>query len=188
MQGPPGKLLVHDPSASIARCPASTACFTPRTRTTAHVVMRSRSALFPGAYHMVTHAHLTSLHGCRADNGLQNTYLLEAGPQDITMSYKLPAGLTCEGGCVLQWVYKVSTDCIPMAGNLLKLGPAWGGQAHGLPDSMHLVHLWLPCHCIRNHVRQPIMQAPPFCFTPASYRPLTASPLCADTPSHGPGP
>ncbi len=48
----------------------------------------------------------------RADNGIQKTYLLTAGAQDITMAYNLPAGLACSGGCVLQWTWKTWNSCV----------------------------------------------------------------------------
>lgn len=95
------------------------------------------------------HALPAALPGLRADNGLQNTYLLVAGPQDITMSYALPAGLTCDSGCVLQWVYKVSTGCIPTGGRLCRRG--W--ERAGGPLVVQLV-------AITQHYHPPVHQVP----------------------------
>lgn len=47
----------------------------------------------------------------RADTGKRFFYILEgtwgeqsvARPRSFSMSYRLPAGVTCDGGCVLQW-------------------------------------------------------------------------------------
>ncbi|KAF6265045.1 glycoside hydrolase superfamily [Scenedesmus sp. NREL 46B-D3] len=47
----------------------------------------------------------------RVDNGQRDTWIMT--PQmDYTMAYQLPAGISCEGGCVLQWRYFAMQSCV----------------------------------------------------------------------------
>jgi hypothetical protein len=48
----------------------------------------------------------------RADNNKQYWYITKGGEnQDLSMDYKLPAGVSCPGGCMLQWDWIGSQTC-----------------------------------------------------------------------------
>lgn len=57
---------------------------------------------------------------CRADGNGLFWYLLtgsfnsqsSTNPQTISVSYKLPSGLSCPNGCMLQWTYKTYNSCV----------------------------------------------------------------------------
>lgn len=47
----------------------------------------------------------------RVDNGQRDYWIFDIAAEH-TMRYKLPAGITCEAGCVLQWEYYSMQSCI----------------------------------------------------------------------------
>jgi hypothetical protein len=47
----------------------------------------------------------------RVDNGQRDYWIFDIGAEH-TMKYKLPPGVVCEAGCVLQWNYYSMQSCI----------------------------------------------------------------------------
>ncbi|KAF8065624.1 celF [Scenedesmus sp. PABB004] len=47
----------------------------------------------------------------RVDNGQRDTWLM-SDAANWTAAYRLPAGLSCDAGCVLQWRYEAMQSCI----------------------------------------------------------------------------
>lgn len=49
--------------------------------------------------------------GFRADMaGERFVYIMSGGQQTASANFRLPAGVTCSGGCVLQWVSEASDN------------------------------------------------------------------------------
>lgn len=112
----------------------------------------------------------------RVDNGQTDTWIMTS-QMDYSLTYQLPAGISCDGGCVLQWRYFAMQSCVERGCNPTYCGAyavgtnaVYGGQPGFCGDpGVAAAEFFLNCADIR--------------ITPSGVNPSTPSPSPPPTPT-----